>query len=59
MHRLILGGGFGLKILTQGYGKQTTRLITEALYIEELPKENFMNEKTEWYYMKLPWVAVV
>ena len=49
----------GVKFLAQCYGKPTTRLITEAIHIEELPEENSMNEKTEWNYINLPRVAVV
>ena len=48
-----------VRILAQCYGKPTTRLITEAIHIEELPDENSLNEKTEWNYIKLPRVAVV
>ena len=48
-----------VKILAQCYGKPTTRLITEAVRIEELPEENSLNEKTEWNYIQLPRVAVV
>ncbi len=48
-----------VKVLARCYGKPTTRLITEAIHIEELPEENSLNEKTEWNYIKLPRVAVV
>ncbi len=55
------GGLFDIdvKILAKCYGKPTTRLITEAIHIEELPEENSLNEKTEWNYIRLPRVAVV
>lgn len=48
-----------IRIIVQCYGKPSTRLITEAVYIEELPKENSMNSKAEWTYVKLPHVEVV
>ena len=48
-----------VRIIAQCYGKPSTRLITEAVYIEELPKENSMNSKAEWTYIKLPRVEVV
>ena len=50
---------FTVRILAKCYGKPTTRLITEAIRIEELPEENSMNEKTEWNYVQLPRVAIV
>ena len=34
------------------------RQLTEAVYIEELSKENSMNSKAEWTYVKLPRVEV-
>ena len=49
----------GMKILASCYGKPTTRLITEAIQIEEMPDKNSMNEKTEWNYVKLPRVGIV
>ena len=48
-----------IKILAQCYGKPTTRMITEAVMIDELPDENSMNSKSEWTYVKLPRVAVM
>ena len=48
-----------VRLLASCYGKPTTRLITEAIHIEEVPEENSMNEKSEWNYVKLPRVAVV
>ena len=48
-----------VKVKTQCYGKPTTRMITEAVRIEELPEENSLNSKSEWTYIKLPRVNVV
>ena len=48
-----------VKILAQCYGKPTTRMITEAVMIEELPDEHSLNSKSEWTYVKLPRVAVM
>ena len=50
------GGEFevGVKILASCYGKPTTRLITEAIHIEEMSEETSMNEKSEWNYIRLP-----
>ena len=31
-----------------GKGKPTTGMITEAVYIDELPDENSLNSKSEW-----------
>ena len=55
------GGTFDIdvRIMTQCHGKPTTRMITEAVKIEELPEENSLNCKSEWTYIKLPRVAVV
>ena len=55
------GGTFNIdvKILAQCYGKPTTRMITEAVMIEELPDDNSLNSKSEWTYVKLPRVAVL
>ena len=55
------GGQFdvGVKVLASCYGKPTTRLITEAIHIEEMPEENSMNEKSEWNYVRLPRVGMV
>ena len=48
------GGEFevNVKVLSSCYGKPTTRLITEAMHIEEVPEEELMNEKTEWNYVR-------
>ena len=55
------GGTYNIniKILAQCYGKPTTRMITEAVMIDELPDENSMNSKSECTYVKLPRVAVM
>ena len=49
----------GIKVLASCYGKPTTRLITEAIHIEDIPEENSMNEKTEWNYVRLPRVGII
>jgi hypothetical protein len=49
----------GIKLIASCYGKPTTRLITEAIHIEDIPEENSMNEKTEWNYVRLPRVGMV
>ena len=49
----------GIRIIASCYGKPTTRLITEAIHIEDIPTENTMNEKTEWNYIRLPRVGMV
>ena len=51
--------GVDVKILKQCYGKPTTRMITEAVKIEELPEENSLNSKSEWTYVRLPRVGIV
>ena len=55
------GGEFevSVKVLASCYGKPTTRLITEAIHIEEMPEETSMNEKSEWNYVRLPRVGMV
>ena len=47
-----------VKIMTQCYGKPSTRMITEAVRIEELPDENSLNSKSEWTYVRLPRVGI-
>ena len=47
-----------VRILTQSYGKPSTRMISEAVLIQDLPEENSLNSKAEWTYVKLPRVAV-
>ena len=51
--------GVGVKVIASCYGKPTTRLITEAVEIDQVPEVNSMNEKTEWNYVRIPQVAVV
>ena len=46
-----------VKILAQCYGKPTTRMITAAVTVEELPDDNSL--KSEWTYVKLLRVAVL
>ena len=55
------GGDFevSVKILASCYGKPTTRLITEAINIEEMPEETSMNERSECNYVRLPRVGMV
>ena len=48
-----------VKIGAQCFGKPTSRMITEAVMIEELPDENSLNSKSEWTYVKLPRVNIV
>ena len=54
------GGTFevDVRLLTQSYGKPTTRMISKAVHIQELPDDNSLNSKAEWTYVKLPRVAV-
>ena len=47
-----------VKIVAQCFGKPTTRLITEAVHIEEMHDENSLNSKSEWNYVQLPRVEV-
>ena len=55
------GGTFNINVksLAQCYGKPTTRMITEAEIIEELPEENSLNSKSEWTYVRPPRVEVI
>ena len=43
------GGTFevDVRILTQSYGKPTTRMISKAVRIQELSDENSLNSKVE------------
>ena len=41
-------------ILARCFGQPTTRMITEAVLIDELSDQETMNAKTEWTYVKLP-----
>ena len=48
-----------VKLLTRAFGKPSTRMIAEAVEIEELPDENSLNSKLEWTFVKLPRVDVI
>ena len=48
-----------VKLLTRAFGKPSTRMIAEAVEIEELPDENSLNSKSEWTFVKLPRVDVI
>jgi hypothetical protein len=54
------GGRFevDVKIISRCYGKPTSRMISEAVHIQDLPEENSLNSKAEWTYVKLPRVAI-
>ena len=43
-----------ISIIANCFGKPTTRMITEAVYIDELSDEETLNLKNEWSYIKLP-----
>ena len=45
-------------IIKRCFGEPTTRLITEAVLINELTDNDTMNAKSEWNYVKLPRVAI-
>ena len=47
-----------ISILSKCFGEPTTRMITEAVLINELSDTETMNSKTEWNYVKLPRVAI-
>ena len=46
--------GVDVKILSKCFGEPTTRMITEAVLINELSEEETLNSKNEWTYVKLP-----
>ena len=46
-------------LLTRAFGKPSTRMIAEAVEVEELPDENSLNSKSEWTFLKLPRVNVI
>ena len=48
-----------VRILASWYRKPTTRLITEAIYIEEMSEETSMSQKSKWNYIRLPHVSIV
>ena len=43
-----------IKIISRCFGKPTTRLITEAVFINELGDDETLNSRKEWSYVKLP-----
>ena len=43
-----------IKIISRCFGKPTTRLITEAVLINELGDDETLNSRKEWSYVKLP-----
>ena len=45
-------------ILSRCFGEPTTRLITEAVLINELTDDETLNSKSEWNYVSLPRVAI-
>ena len=47
-----------IKILSRCFGAPTTRLITEAVVINELGDDETLNSRKEWSYVKLPRVAI-
>ena len=47
-----------ISILSRCFGEPTTRMITEAVLINELSDTETMNSKTEWNYVKLPRVTI-
>ena len=47
-----------ISIIANCFGKPTTRMITEAVYIDQLSDEQSLNSKTEWSYVKLPTTVI-
>ena len=47
-----------VSILSRCFGEPSTRLITEAVLINELTDQETLNSKSEWTYVKLPRVAI-
>ena len=47
-----------ISILSRCFGEPTTRMITEAVLINELSDDETLNSKTEWNYVKLPRVEI-
>ena len=48
----------GCKVLSRCFGKPSRRMISEAVYIDELKDSETMNSKREWSYTKLNKVVV-
>ena len=55
------GGQFQIdvRLLKECYGKPTSRMVSEAVLIQDLPAEQSMNSKAEWTYVRLPRVTVL
>ena len=47
-----------ISILARCFGEPTTRMITEAVLINELSDNDTLNSRSEWNYVKLPNVAI-
>ena len=47
-----------IKIISRCFGAPTTRLITEAVLINELDDDETLNSRKEWSYVKLPRVTI-
>jgi len=47
-----------VSILSRCFGEPTTRMITEAVLIDQLSDEETLNSKSEWTYVKLPRVSL-
>ena len=43
-----------VKVLSRCFGEPTTRMITEAVLIDQLSNDKTLNSKNEWTYVKLP-----
>ena len=54
------GGQFKIdvRLLKECYAKPTSRMVSEAVLIQDLPAEQSMNSKAEWTYVRLPRVRV-
>ena len=54
------GGQFQIdvRLLKECYGRPTSRMVSEAVLIQDLPAEQSMNSKAEWTYVRLPRVTV-
>ena len=49
---------FDVKILRQCFGKPSRRMISEAVYVNQLKEEETMNSRDKWTYMTLNKVNV-
>ena len=54
-------GDFDIKVAIKArcFGEPTTRLITEAVLINELEDQDTLNNKNEWSYVRLPNIAII